>query len=300
MSYRAADSGHRDIYASLPLINSQNERLKLDTTTPFIPNYVRSSVTRSSDPSQAYASRVQGRQILLENPARDSKAKKEREEKRTKRTAERARRAAGVISKKESRKRGIWKLRKEETKCEPSDTLFELFVPLHLLWLGYMSELLSLSPHPVTRSADPASAMPSTAGMHAKLIKADFHGAIVTVRQSKNPCLVGLSGIVVHETENSFKVITRKDEQKSSPSPRFVHIMPSWLTNNVLPKQNSIFVFAVPLYAISASPPGSSADDAKTILDMPHIEVELYGNHFCYRAAERAGRKFKHKETIEL
>ncbi len=70
----------------------------------------------------------------------------------------------------------------------------------------------------------------------------------------------------------------------------------------MLPKQNSIFVFAVPLYAISASPPGSSADadDAKTILDMPHIEFELYGNHFCYRAAERAGRKFKHKETIEL
>ena len=71
----------------------------------------------------------------------------------------------------------------------------------------------------------------------------------------------------------------------------------------MLPKQNSIFVFAIPLYAVSPSPPGdSSADtgDVKTILDMPHIEFELYGNHFCYRAAERAGRKFKHKETIEL
>lgn len=276
MSYRAADSGHRDIYASLPLINvsllavlvrasllprSQNERLKLDTTTPFIPDYVKSSVTRSSDPAQAYASRVQGRQILLENPARDSKAKKEREEKRAKRTAERARRAVGVVSKKESRKRGLWKLRKEEAKCAPSDHIlwecdtdfysghrFELFVPLHMLWLGYMSELLSLSPQPAAPSADPASAMPGTAGMHAKLIKADFHGAIVKgaralnihcslshfdilphiprsvllVRQSKNPCLVGLSGIVVHETENAFKVITRKDEQKSSPSPRSI------------------------------------------------------------------------------
>lgn len=75
----------------------------------------------------------------------------------------------------------------------------------------------------------------------------------------------------------------------------------------VLPKLNSIFVFAVPLYAVSApsaSPSGSSAGadagGAKTILDMPHIEFELYGNHFCFRAAERAGRKFKHKETIEL
>ncbi|RPD66044.1 RNase P/MRP, p29 subunit [Lentinus tigrinus ALCF2SS1-7] len=270
MYYRAADSGHKDVYAALPLIN--NERLKIDSTTPFIPSYVKRSVTRSSDPVQAYASRVQGRQILLENPARDSKAKKEREGKRAQRAAERVRKAVGVVSKKESRKRGLWKLQKDETN-------FELFLPLHSLWLGYMSELLSLSLQPAVASTDPASAMPSAAGMHAKLIKADFHGSIVTVRQSKNPCLVGLSGIVIHETENAFKVITQKNQLK------------------MLPKQNSIFVFAVPLYAAPASP---STGSPKTILDIPHIEFELYGNHFCYRAAERAGRKFKHKETIEL
>lgn len=68
----------------------------------------------------------------------------------------------------------------------------------------------------------------------------------------------------------------------------------------MVPKQNSIFMFAVPLYATATPPPGTTVDDMKTILDMPHIEFELYGNHFCYRAAERAGRKFKHKETIEL
>ncbi|KAI0748027.1 RNase P/MRP, p29 subunit [Daedaleopsis nitida] len=274
MYYRAADSGHKDVYAALPLIN--NERMRLDSQTPFIPTYVKRSVTRSSDPAQAYASRVQGRQILLENPARESKAKKEREEKRARRASERARKATGSSSKNESRKRGTWKLRKEETK-------FDLYLPLHSLWLGYMSELLSLIPQPAAPSADPASAMPGAAGMHAKLIKADFHGSIVTVRQSKNPCLVGLSGIVIHETENAFKVITRKDELK------------------MLPKQNSIFVFAIPLYATPALPPApSTTGSSKTILDMPHIEFELYGNHFCYRAAERAGRKFKHKETIEL
>lgn len=37
-----------------------------------------------------------------------------------------------------------------------------------------------------------------------------------------------------------------------------------------------------------------------TVLDGPHIEFELYGNQFCFRAADRAGRKFKHKESIEL
>ncbi|KAI0781032.1 RNase P/MRP, p29 subunit [Trametes elegans] len=274
MSYRAADSSHKDVYSDLPLIN--NKRLKFDSATPFIPDYVKGNVTRSADPTQAYASRVEGRQILLDNPPRESKAKKARDEQRAKRASERARRAAGALSRQAGRQRGNWKLRKEETK-------FHLFLPLHSLWLGYMTELLSLSPQPKTTSSDPAAAMPSAAGMHAKLIKADFHGAVITVRQSKNPCLVGLSGIVIHETENAFKVITAKDQLK------------------LIPKQNSVFVFAVPLYATSALPaPPSATDSARTILDMPHIEFELYGNHFCFRAAERAGRKFKHKETIEL
>ncbi|OJT15879.1 Ribonuclease P protein subunit p29 [Trametes pubescens] len=276
MSYRAADSARRDVYAELPLIN--NERLKFTSTTPFIPNYVKDRVIGSTNPAHAYASRVEGRQILLDNPARESKAKKAREEQRAKRVSERARKAAGVISKKEGQQKGLWRLRKEETK-------YQLFLPLHSLWLGYMSELLTLSAQPAIIPQNSA-VMPSAAGMHSKLLKADFHGAVLTVRQSKNPCLVGLSGIVVHETENAFKMITQKDQLK------------------LIPKQNSIFMFAVPLYATLAlsSPPSSSSSPQppRTVLDMPHIEFELYGNHFCFRAAERAGRKFKHKETIEL
>ena len=109
---------------------------------------------------------------------------------------------------------------------------FNLFLPLHSLWLGYMSELLALSPPTAPSSFTTA---PSAANMHAKLVKADFHGAIITgmdhtlspgkfaqyirwfmssVKQSKNPCLVGLRGIVVHETENAFKIITRNDALK--------------------------------------------------------------------------------------
>ncbi|KAI0670474.1 RNase P/MRP p29 subunit [Trametes maxima] len=275
MSYRAVDSGRKDVYSELPLIN--NERLRFNGSTPFIPNYVKHNVTRSSDPAHAYASRVEGRQILLDNPARESKSKKAQDEKRAKRASERARKDAGVLSKEEGRRKGLWKLRKEETK-------FYLFIPLHTLWLGYMSELLSLSPRPTRDVGDPVAAMPGAAGMYAKLIKADFHGAIVTVRRSKNPCLVGLSGIVVHETENAFKVITQKDQLK------------------LIPKPNSVFVFAVPLYAVAALSPLSSpsSQPRPTVLEIPHIEFELYGNHFCFRSAERAGRKFKHKETIEL
>ena len=100
----------------------------------------------------------------------------------------------------------------------------------------------------------------------------------------------------------------------------------------VLPKQGSVFAFAVPLYSMesesessrsasaaalaatgSGTNSGTNGHDAadagargdniretRTVLDGPHIEFELYGNQFCFRAADRAGRKFKHKETIEL
>jgi len=100
----------------------------------------------------------------------------------------------------------------------------------------------------------------------------------------------------------------------------------------VLPKQGSVFAFAVPLYstesesessrsasaaalaatgsgtnsgtkgcdAADADAGGDHTQGTRTVLDGPHIEFELYGNQFCFRAADRAGRKFKHKETIKL
>ena len=76
--------------------------------------------------------------------------------------------------------------------------------------------------------------------------------------------------------------------------------------DSVIPKQCSVFVFAVPLYHTGTeNPPGQHSGDDRpvlqtTVLDGAHVEFELYGNQFCFRAADRAGRKFKHKESIEL
>ncbi|KAH9972394.1 Rof/RNase P-like protein [Russula compacta] len=215
-------------------------------------------------------------------------------------------RVEGKMGRREAAEKGIWRLREEEAR-------WEAFVPLHRLWMGYMTELLGLATAPPRENnnnnekpvlgdaaAAAAAAMPQAAGMHAKLVKADFHGSIMTVRRSRNAALVGASGIVVQETENTFKVVTRKDKLK------------------VLPKQGSVFAFAVPLYGTEPSAAAAAAasgafgtnsgtkscndggEVARTVLDGPHIEFELYGNQFCFRATDRAGRKFKHKETIEL
>lgn len=58
----------------------------------------------------------------------------------------------------------------------------------------------------------------------------------------------------------------------------------------VLPKQGTVFSFSLPLYA-----PSQHSQDTD-----PRLDFELYGNQFRFRASERAGKKFKAKETVEL
>ncbi|KAH8099486.1 RNase P subunit p29-like protein [Cristinia sonorae] len=260
-----------------------SDRVRLNSQTPFTPKYVKDNVTRSSDPALLYASRVQGRQLLLGNPPRESRAKKERDLKKARKSSSKV----GVVGGREAKTKSIWKL---------TTTKFDAFLPLHQLWLDYMSELLGLSCAPSSPDVPVNdSVMPSTAGMHSKLVKADMHGAILTVHQSKNPCLIGLSGIVLHETENSFKIVTKADKLK------------------LIPKPHSIFVLAVPLFstisqereetAVASSSTSTQTLDSsqvKIVHNMPRIEFDLHGNQFCFRSADRASRKFKHKESIEL
>jgi ribonuclease P protein subunit POP4 len=54
-------------------------------------------------------SRVQGRKVLLENPARESRAKKERQEKRLRRRKHQERMAMGIIGRKEAKEKGVWR-----------------------------------------------------------------------------------------------------------------------------------------------------------------------------------------------
>ncbi|KAH0833386.1 RNase P subunit p29-like protein [Lanmaoa asiatica] len=241
---------------------TDGKRLKLTTDAPFTPTYVKQALTLSSDPAGTYESRVKDRHVLLENPARESRAKKERVAKEARRQAEKARKKLRPLGRNAAESKGLWKLEKHATR-------FELFHE---------------------------GKMPSASSMHVKLVKADFNGALLTVCQSRNPFLVGLSGIVLHETENAFKLITRKNQLK------------------LVPKRNTIFALAVPLYS-TLTPSATECDPAQTlhqqreqqdattlwtVLDKPYIEFDLYGNQFCFRSADRSNRKFKAKETIEL
>ncbi|XP_045387829.1 ribonuclease P protein subunit p29 isoform X2 [Lemur catta] len=83
---------------------------------------------------------------------------------------------------------------------------YSLFLPLHELWKQYIRDLCSgLKP-------DTQPQM-----IQAKLLKADLHGAIISVTKSKCPSYVGVTGILLQETKHVFKIITREDCLKVIP-----------------------------------------------------------------------------------
>ncbi|GAA5828174.1 hypothetical protein JCM5353_007819 [Sporobolomyces roseus] len=165
-------------------------------------------------------------------------------------------------------------------------------VPVHHLWLGYMTELLGLPiaipssrPSPSTPSLEPGQPtsyplptfpsrtepLPAAAqelsanvvNIQTKLVKAEFVGCVLSVKRAKNPSLVGLKGIVLQETQGTFKIVTPKSQVK------------------VLPKQNSIFTLVFPLEP-------SKLDGSER-----ELSLDIFGDAFAYRSAERVGRKWK-------
>ncbi|XP_070809035.1 ribonuclease P protein subunit p29 [Pituophis catenifer annectens] len=94
----------------------------------------------------------------------------------------------------------------------PEQQRYEIFIPLHELWKQYIRELCNgLKP----------DAQPQM--IQSKLLKADFHGALMTVTKSRCPSYVGITGIVAQETKYVFKIVTKEDRLK------------------VIPKRNNIF-----------------------------------------------------------
>ncbi|XP_070821413.1 ribonuclease P protein subunit p29 isoform X2 [Chaetodon trifascialis] len=100
-------------------------------------------------------------------------------------------------------------------QIKPEHQRYKLFLPLHELWRQYITDLCSgLKPS-------------SPQFVQQKLLKADFHGAIITVVRSKCPSYVGSTGILVQEFKHVFKIITKEDKLK------------------VIPKRNSVFAVEI-------------------------------------------------------
>lgn len=178
------------------------------------------------------------------------------------------------LSAKEKRVSGIYDIPKNAQK-------YEIYVPLHQMWLGYMWELLGMNEG--TNEGTAAYVTAQSAG--SKLASSDYHGSEVTVVRSRCTSLVGLAGIVVRDTKFTFQIITKKNQLKT------------------VPKKHTVFRFEI-------LRPGSDEDgirregrtsrDAEPNESLKNLIFELHGSQFENRAPDRATKKFKQKNMVDL
>jgi len=148
-----------------------------------------------------FDTKLKNKVVLLDNPVKLTSAEKKEQIKANRELGQRK-----TMNAKERRIKRVFDL-------PPETAQYQRFLPLNQLWVTYLRELLGEN----WQSSD------VTAG--TRLLKADFQGSIMGVEKSKNPLLLGLEGICVQETKDTFKVVTKDNEFK------------------VLPKQNTVFYF---------------------------------------------------------
>lgn len=114
----------------------------------------------------------------------------------------------------------------------------------------------------------------------------------MAVVQSKTPALVGVSGLLIQETQEAFKILTMHNRVK------------------IVPKRSSIFtiyldhakkhIYDTPVTTVTGNnntapivtPDPSTPNTVPTVL--------IYGDQFCYRSSDRLSRKFKLNSSIDM
>jgi ribonuclease P protein subunit POP4 len=102
------------------------------------------------------------------------------------------------ISNRQKKKSGLYK--------PDSQIRFEDVAFLNESWQAYMQQLTTGN----------SSSLSSPVFLE-KLLKADFHGCILSVEASRNPLLVGIKGIVLEECANSFLLLPSNSPCKRIP-----------------------------------------------------------------------------------
>lgn len=182
------------------------------TDSPSTPHIAHTLLSRAHPPSTAdtiFATKVIQRPLHLRPTSPDPTSQDARSQRRLLRLRKSAHKARKQkprpLSAKEKRILGVYDIPASAQK-------YDLYVPLHKLWVGYMWEILGL------KEGEPSGGYVTAQGQGAKLASADFHGAEVQVVRSRCVGRVGCQGIVVKDTKFTFEVITKKDELKSEHS----------------------------------------------------------------------------------
>jgi ribonuclease P protein subunit POP4 len=199
---------------------------------------------------QVYSQKLEHRPLSL-NPADIPDARESRRQKRLSKL--KRKRKPRPLSAKERRALRIFDVPKTEIRfiLAPFDSYmysYTKFMVLNGLWNKYISEILSHVSH-----------KPTTAVNGPALLKADYHGSLMTVENCRCTSRIGISGICVKETKSVFEIVTAEDKLVK------------------IPKEKSLFRIYTKFDV-----DGSSKE----------VEWRLWGDQFLLRSGERAGRKF--------
>lgn len=134
--------------------------------------------------------RLKRKPLLLEKALGPSSSGTKRKKKNTNANKRLGRKAAKALN--------LYEIPKDDQK-------YERFLPLHHLWKSYIQNLFSNKDSQVCIRAE------------ERILKVDYHGAEILVKNSKCKSYVGCKGIIVKETKNMFEMITAANELKLIP-----------------------------------------------------------------------------------
>lgn len=178
--------------------------------------------------------KLEGKNLLLDNP--ESRLKKGRK---------------GDFKKRFSNS----KERKAMDKEILSLITYDSMIPLHMLWLEYMRDIISTTTNQNL--------------LLNSLLRADYHGSILQIIQSKSPNYVGLQGIVCKENMNTFFIVTVNK-------------------TITIPKKGNVFRCIIPYKNLDPN------------LPIRRLTFHLYGDQLTQHSALRSTKKYKSRHSIAL
>lgn len=162
---------------------------------------------------------------------------------------------------------------------------FEDYVELNNLWQKYMHDLLfnSTKANAILDDANEIQ-LPSLAFILPKLSSAEYVGCMLTVIKSKNANLTGIRGIVLWDAQHSFIVVSPRDNEANEVAETKSKLSATELVGGlkVLPKKGTLFAFDIVLN------------------DETCLGCSIVGSRFELRSVDRAGKKFKSHNVVDI
>lgn len=162
---------------------------------------------------------------------------------------------------------------------------FENLLGINQLWLRYINELLTGEYNIVKDCLDNCNNIikinidnnylkKNYEGIMFKLLRADLNGSYCIVYDSKNRNQIGIEGLIILETKNSFFILNKKSQLK-----------------NIL-KRHSIFKLPLFDFKFLNSNLYDRINDTKVLNNNELLYVYINGDGFLYKASERTKVRF--------